>query len=72
MYLKGKSKGARTILAFKTDDKAVFMYGFSKKEAGNITKDELKALKELARHYFNLTKKDLTKAIKDGILIEVK
>lgn len=69
---KGKSKGARTILAFKADDRAIFMYGFAKKDVDNITKDELKALKELAKHYFNLTKKELTKAIQDGVLIEVR
>jgi len=69
---KGKSKGARTILAFKTADRAVFMHGFSKKDTDNITKEELKSLKKLAQHYFNLTEKELTKAIKVGILIEVK
>jgi len=68
---RGKNKGARTILAFKAGDRAIFMYGFAKKDTDNITKDELKALKELAKQYFGLTNKGLAKAIKDGILIEV-
>ena len=34
---QGKSGGLRTLLAFKLDDKAFFMYGFSKNKRSNIS-----------------------------------
>jgi len=68
---KGKSGGARTIVAFKMNDKAIFVYGFSKSERSNITKKEEDGLKDLAKIYFGYDENQLNKAIKAGILIEV-
>ena len=39
---RGKSGGARTLVAFKSDDRAFFMYGFSKNQRSNITPKEKK------------------------------
>ncbi len=50
---RGKSGGARTIIAFKTHDKAFFIYGFAKNEKANISETEKEALKRLAKHYFS-------------------
>jgi len=69
---KGKSAGARTIIAFKSGDKAFFIYGFSKSEKSNISQKEEDALKDLAKIYFNYDEEQLKKAIKAGILIEVR
>lgn len=69
---QGKSGGLRTLIAFKLDDKAFFMYGFAKNVKANIKKDELKALKKLARELFGYTDLDLKKAIKAKQLLEVK
>jgi len=68
---RGKSAGARTIIAFKMHDKAVFIYGFSKSEKSNITKKEEEALKELAKAYFNYDERQINKAIKENVLLEV-
>ena len=68
---KGKSGGARTIIAFKVGDKAIFVYGFSKGEKSNITKKEEDGLKDLAKIYFGYDDDQIDKAIKAGILIEV-
>ncbi len=68
---RGKSGGARTIVAFKMQDKAIFIYGFSKGEKSNITKKEEEGLKELAKAYFNYNEHQINKAIKEGVLIEV-
>lgn len=68
---KGKSGGARTIIAFKVGDKAIFVYGFSKGEKSNITKKEEDSLKDLAKIYFGYDTDQINKAIKAGILIEV-
>jgi hypothetical protein len=68
---KGKSGGARTIIAFKVGDKAIFVYGFSKGEKSNISKKEEDGLKDLAKVYFGYDEDQIKKAIKNKILIEV-
>ena len=68
---KGKSGGARTIIAFKVNDKAIFIYGFSKGQKSNITKKEEEGLKDLAKVYFGYDENQINKAIKSGVLIEV-
>ena len=48
---QGKSGGYRSIVAFKKDDKAVFIIGFAKSERENLTDKELEALKKLGNDY---------------------
>ena len=69
---RGKRGGARTIIAFKVHEKAIFMYGFSKNKKGNITKKEEEAFKALAKNYFNYNDNQIRQAIKEGKLVEVK
>jgi len=68
---RGKSGGVRTLLAYRVADKAFFVYGFSKNSRANISADELKALKNLAKELLSYSDKALTEAIKHGALIEV-
>ncbi len=68
---KGKSGGARTIIAFKQDERAFFMYGFAKNKRANISKNELAALKKLAKTYLNLTAQDLQREVQKGQLIPI-
>ena len=67
----GKSGGVRTLLAYRIGDKAFFVYGFAKNARANISADELKALKHLAKELLEYSDKALTEAIKYGALIEV-
>ena len=68
---RGKSGSVRTLLAFQLDDKAFFIYGFSKNERANVSQKELKALKLLATELLGYTNAALEKAMKAGELIEV-
>lgn len=68
---KGKRDGARTIVAFKLNDKAIFIYGFSKGKKSNISQKEQESLKDLAKLYFSYNESQINKAIKAGLLIEV-
>ena len=68
---RGKSGGARTIVAFKIKDKAIFLYGFPKNERGNITQKEEIALKGLAEVFLSYGDHQIDGAIKTGDLIEV-
>jgi hypothetical protein len=68
---KGKSGGARTILAYKAGDKAFFVYGFSKNVRANIKDNELKGLKAYANVLFAYSDEELKKAMGARLLIEV-
>jgi hypothetical protein len=68
---KGKSGGLRTIIAFKKDDKAFFVYGFAKNNIGNINEAEMIALKYLAKIYFLYSNEQIELAIKNIKIIEV-
>ena len=68
---KGKSGGVRTLLAYKADDKAFFIYGFAKHARSNIKADEEKALKKLAKELTGYSGTELKQAAKAGALIEV-
>lgn len=69
---KGKRRSFRTLLAFRLDNKAFFIYGFIKNERDNITNKELKALKLLAEEFFKYSKQKLQEVIDAGELYEVK
>ncbi|MFZ5601246.1 MAG: type II toxin-antitoxin system RelE/ParE family toxin [Pseudomonadota bacterium] len=68
---RGKSGGVRTLLAYKVGSKAFFVYGFAKSARANISADELKALKHLAKELLSYSDKALAEAIEHGALIEV-
>ena len=68
---RGKSGGARTLLAYRTEDKAFFVYGFAKNTRSNIKPIELKALKMLAAQLLSYSDKDLNEAVEKQVLIEV-
>ena len=68
---KGKSGGARTIIAFKYDDKAFFVFAFKKGNQDNISTKELVALKLLAKYYFKMTKQEIQKSLENGELFLV-
>lgn len=68
---RGKRGGVRTLIAFKVEDKAFFMYGFAKNARSNISDKELKALRLLAEQLLSYGTKALEKAIQAGELIEV-
>lgn len=68
---RGKRGSTRTILAFRQDDKAFFIYGFAKNERANIKPDELKALKRYAKQLLEYDKRALKAMLKAGNIIEV-
>lgn len=68
---RGKRGGVRTLVAFRQDEKAFFIFGFAKNERANIGNDELRALKFLAKELLNYSVTSLTKALQTGELIEI-
>ena len=69
---EGKSGGFRSIIVFREGDRAVFVHGFAKKDIGNISPRELKALKKLARVLLDYSDLELATVVTSGTLIEVR
>jgi hypothetical protein len=68
---RGKRGGARTLVVFRRGDRAFFVFGFAKNERANVSKDELKALKLLAKELLSYPVVSLTRAVQSGELIEI-
>ena len=68
---QGKSGGFRTILLFRREDKAFFVFGFAKNDMANIRRDELKAFRMLAETMLGFDIEDLAAAMKDGTIMEI-
>ncbi len=68
---RGKSNGARTIVAFRAENNTFYIYGFAKNVRSNISDEEKRALKKLAQTYFEFSDEQLNKAVRSGELFEV-
>ena len=68
---EGKSGGSRSIVLFRARKRAVFVYGFEKKDQANIRTDELQAFRELAKVVLEYTDSEIGQRVSDGALIEV-
>ena len=68
---EGKSGGYRSIILYRTETLAFFVYGYAKNERDNITADELKAFKKLAKTVLNFDTEQLEASITAGVFIEV-
>lgn len=67
----GKSGGYRSLLAYKKDESAIFLYGFAKNEKENLDKDEFSVLKKLAGDLTSLDLEEIKRQIKLGNLVEM-
>ena len=68
---RGKSGGARVVLATNRGDRWFFMFGFLKNERANISPRELEALRELARDLLELNERQIDAQTKIGALEEI-
>ncbi len=68
---RGKSGSLRTLLAFKAENKAFFIYGFAKNKRANITDKEKKAMKLVAKELQSYSDAKLIEAINLELLKEV-
>lgn len=63
---QGKSGGYRTLVAYRKNDLAIFIYGFAKSERENLEPDELKSFKKLAKDLLRLDKNDYKRQVRLG------
>ena len=69
---QGKRGGYRMLIAFRSKLRAVFLFGFAKNELDNIDDDQLATLRETAAVWLAADAQKIERAIKDGLLIEVR
>jgi hypothetical protein len=68
---QGKSGGFRTIVLIKFGSAAFFVHGFAKKDAANISAEDLHRFRSLARLLLAQTNAELDLAVENGKLVEV-
>lgn len=68
---EGKSGGFRSIILYRVNDLAFFVYGYPKNERENITEEELKGFKKLAKVLLTYNAEQLQTAVQAEVLREV-
>ena len=68
---QGKSGGYRTIILFRQGDRAIFAFGFAKSTQANISKADLKLLKDAATEALGWNDDDLDRLVASGALMEI-
>ena len=68
---RGKSGGARTLVATNKDDRWFFVFGFEKNERANVSPKELEALQAIAADLLRLAANDLDAHVETGALREI-
>ena len=68
---KGKSSGFRTIVVYKVEENAIFLYGFGKNEKANIDKQELNYFKKLGSDLLALNVEQISNFIEKQILFDL-
>jgi hypothetical protein len=67
---QGKSGGYRTMIAFRSGDFAVFLFGFAKSRRDNIGDGQLAVLRRIAASWLSADAGLIQKSINEGELIE--
>jgi hypothetical protein len=68
---QGRRGGYRVIVAFRTADFAVFLFGFAKSAQDNLDDRQLNALRALAATWLAADAKTIKQALELGELVEV-
>ena len=68
---EGKSGGFRVIICFQQNHRAFFVHGFAKSGKANLDELEVRLYKDLAKHLFGLSERDLEEALKKKVFLEV-
>ena len=68
---RGRSRGYRTIIAFRSKQRSVFMYGFAKSGKANLNDEELAVYRVLAQVFLGMSEREIAEAHDAGELIEV-
>lgn len=68
---QGKRGGYRTIIAYRADQRAVFLFGFAKNERDNISPDHLVRWRLIGADLLQASENAIARAVADDELTEV-
>jgi hypothetical protein len=68
---EGRSGGYRTIIAYWTGKRAVFLFGFAKSDRESLSLKELNSLRQLGQSWLSASAAAVEKALEDHALVEV-
>jgi hypothetical protein len=68
---QGRSGGYRTLLLYRSRNRAIFAFGFAKSRKADLEPDELEAYRELAKAYLAQAEHAIDKYVADGTLTEL-
>ena len=68
----GKSGGYRSILIFRSGERAIFVFAFAKSDKANLSAAELKVYRRAARIMLELGDEEIEIEVDAGRLVEVK
>ena len=69
---QGRSGGYRSLIVYRAEDRAIFVFGFAKSEREDLEADELKDLRKAARLLFAYNAEQLEEAVVNDELWEVR
>lgn len=68
---QGRSGGYRTLIAYRSKTRAVFLFGFAKNDQDNIDDDELKELRKAAAAMLSWSDDEITALVAGGKWMEI-
>ena len=68
---QGKSGGYRTIIAYRSGDRAVFLHGLATSDVDSIDADDLERLKVAARQMLSWDQRQISKQLVSGAWLEI-
>jgi hypothetical protein len=68
---QGRRGGYRMIIAFRSGDFAVFLFGFAKSVEDNLDDRQVKVLRRVAANWLSADAATIKKAVEQGELVEV-
>lgn len=68
---QGRSGGYRTLVFFRSRERAVFVFGFAKSSRANLDAEELSAFRKAAKIVLGLSQAALDAEMKAGAMMEV-
>jgi len=67
----GKSSSFRTIVVYRKEDRVVMVYGFMKQEQENLSTNELKSFKTLAKDILSLSTDEIEQAVEKSVFVKI-
>ncbi|MEL6709508.1 MAG: type II toxin-antitoxin system RelE/ParE family toxin [Pseudomonadota bacterium] len=68
---RGKSGGYRSILIFRSEERAIFVFAFAKSAKANLSRSELKVYRKAASIILELSDAQIETEVEVGRLVEV-